>query len=56
MQMEYIHLGAIKAIITFRIEKKEFEIDIADPKKGFGALNLVYSVCATAASISDSTL
>lgn len=36
MFIELIHLGAIKAIITFRLEKRAVEIDIADPGKAFG--------------------
>jgi hypothetical protein len=43
MYIELIHLGAIKAIITFRL---------ADPAKGFGAANLFYTLFAAVASIS----
>ena len=33
MFIELIHLGAIKANITFKLEKKAVEIDIFDPPK-----------------------
>jgi hypothetical protein len=56
MFMEFIHLGAIKAIITIKFEKKAFEFDISDPKQAFGIMNIIYSILATAASISNSTL
>lgn len=56
MFIELIHLGAIKAIITFKLEKKAVEIDIFDPTRGFGILNLFYSVLANVASISNSNL
>lgn len=56
MFIELIHLGAIKANITFKLEKKAVEIDIFDPQKGFGILNLFYSVLANVASISNSNL
>jgi hypothetical protein len=52
MYIELIHLGAIKAIITFRLEKRAVELDIADPAKGFGAANLFYTLFAAVASIS----
>lgn len=54
--MEFIHLGAIKAIITFKLEKKAFEIDIADPSKGFGVLNALYTLVSGIASISNANL
>lgn len=54
--IEYIHLGAIKTSISFQLERKSFEIDISDPRKGFGAVNLVYSLLANAASITDSNI
>lgn len=56
MFIELIHLGAIKVIITFKLEKKAVEFDISDPKRGFGAANLIYSLLAGVASISNSPL
>lgn len=56
MFIELIHLGAIKAIITFKLEKKAFELDVFDPSRGFGILNLFYSLIANVASISNSSL
>jgi hypothetical protein len=52
--MEFIQLAAIKVFITFRLEKKAFQFDISDPRKGFGVTNLLYSFGATAASITNS--
>lgn len=52
--MELIHLGAIKAIITFKLEKKAFEIDLSNPKKGFGILMVFYNLLSGIASISNS--
>jgi hypothetical protein len=43
----------MKIVVTFKLEKKELDFD---PSKGFGALNLVYSVLAGALTISDSPL
>jgi len=54
--MELIHLGAIKIIVTFKFEKKAFELDLTSPGKGFGATNIVYSVFTSVANISDSPL
>ena len=54
--MELIHLGAIKAIISFKLEKKAFEIDITNPMKGFGVLNALYPVLSGIASISNANL
>lgn len=54
--MEYIHLGAIKAIITFKFEKKAVEIDVSDPMKGFGAVTFLYTLFANIASISNSKM
>lgn len=31
MFIELIHLGAIKANITFKLEKRAVELDVADP-------------------------
>jgi hypothetical protein len=31
MFIELIHLGAIKAVITFRLEKRAVELDVDDP-------------------------
>ena len=56
MFIEFIHLGAIKVDLTFQLEKKAFEFDITDPRRGFGASNILYSILAGAASISDSSL
>ena len=52
MFIEMIHLGAIKLLITFKLEKRAVEIDIGDPAKAFGALNLAYTLLAAVASIS----
>lgn len=43
----------MKIVVTFKLEKKEIDFD---PRKGFGALNLIYSVLAGALTISDSPL
>eukprot|EP00347_Sterkiella_histriomuscorum_P017164 403350423 len=47
---------AIKAIITFKVERKAFELDVFDPQRGFGVLNLFYTVFANVANISNSPL
>jgi hypothetical protein len=52
MYIELIHLGAIKAIITFRLEKRAVELDVADPARAFGILSLLYTLFAAVASIS----
>jgi hypothetical protein len=52
MFIELIHLGAIKALITFKLEKKAVEIDVSDPAKAFGFINLLYTLLAAVASIS----
>lgn len=54
--IEMIHLGAIKANLTFRLEKQAVEIDIMDPGRGFGILNLFYTLLSGVASISNSPL
>lgn len=56
MFIEFIHLGAIKANITFSLEKQAVEFDISDPARGFGILNLLYTVLSGVASISNSPL
>lgn len=56
MFMKYIHLGAIKANVSFRLEKRAVEIDITNPSKGFGTFNVLYSFLAGIASISNSPL
>lgn len=56
MFIEYIHLGAIKANITFSLEKQAVEFDISDPSRGFGVLNLIYTLLSGVASISNSPL
>jgi len=56
MFIEYIHLGAIKANITFSLEKQAVEFDISDPGRGFGILNLLYTLLSGVASISNSPL
>ena len=56
MYIELIHLGAIKELITFRLEKRAVELDIADPAKGFGAANLFYTLFAALASISHTPI
>lgn len=54
--MEFIHLGAIRAIITLRMERTAFELDITNPGRAFGIVNILYNFVASAASISNSTL
>ena len=54
--IEFIHLGAVKAIITFKLEKRAVELDIGDPEKAFGFVNLLYSFVAALASISHSPI
>lgn len=56
MFIALIHLGAIKAIITFKLEKRAVEIDVADPAKAFGFVNLIYTLFAAVASISQSPI
>jgi hypothetical protein len=56
MYIELIHLGAINAIITFRLEKRAVELDLADPSKAFGILNVFYTLFAAVASISNSPI
>lgn len=56
MFMKYIHLGAIKANVTFRLEKRAVEIDITNPQKGFGVLNVLYTFLSGIASFSNSPL
>jgi hypothetical protein len=56
MFFEFIHLGAIKAIVSFRLEKQAFEFDISDPAAGFGVGNILYSMLAGVASITNSNL
>lgn len=56
MFIELIHLGAIKANITFKLEKKAVELDVTDPSRGFGFLNLLYTLLSGVASISNSPL
>jgi hypothetical protein len=53
MFIELIHLGAIKANITFKLEKKAVELDVTDPSRGFGFLNLLYTLLSGVASISN---
>jgi hypothetical protein len=56
MFIEYVNLGAIKANITFILEKKAVELDISDPARGFGFVNLIYTLMSGVASISNSPL
>lgn len=56
MYIEMIHLGAIKAVITFKLEKRAVEFDVADPAKAFGIVNLFYTLIAAVASISQSPI
>jgi hypothetical protein len=56
MFIEFIHLGAIKASITFSLEKKAVEIDVFDPARGFGIFNIFYTLLSGVASISNSPL
>mmetsp|Transcript_23040 Transcript_23040/g.22420 ORF Transcript_23040/g.22420 Transcript_23040/m.22420 type:complete len:459 (-) Transcript_23040:29-1405(-) len=56
MFMEFIHLGGIMTCVTFHLEKKALEIDLADPKSGFGVGGVFYAIGATAASITNSNL
>ena len=52
MFVELIHFGAIKALITFKLEKRAVEFDVADPSRAFGVANLLYTLLAAVASIS----
>ena len=52
MFIELIHLGAIKALITFKLEKRAVELDVADPAKAFGFVNLLSTLLAAVAAIS----
>jgi hypothetical protein len=55
-QKEYykeLNLGTMRVVISFKLEKSEIDFD---PKMGFGALNVVYSVLAGALTISDASL
>ncbi len=54
--IELIHLGAIKAYITFKFEKSAVELDVTDAKRGFGILNLIFNIMAGVASVSNSPL
>ncbi len=56
MFIEYVHLGAIKANISFSLEKRAVEFDVSDPGRGFGFINLLYSLLSGVASISNSPL
>ena len=56
MFIELIHLGAIKANITFKMEKKAVEYDLTDPSKGFGISGLLYSLMTGVADISNSPI
>ena len=56
MFIELIHLDAIKAIITFKLEKQAVELDVSDPGRGFGMFNLLYTLLSNVASISRSPL
>jgi hypothetical protein len=46
-------MQGMKIVVTFKLEKSEIDFD---PKMGFGAFNLIYSVLAGALTISDSPL
>ena len=50
---EFLNLGAMKLIISIKIQKKEV---FFDPKAGLGVLTVLYSVLAGALTISDSPL
>jgi hypothetical protein len=50
---QYIHIGAIKLVISVKIEKGELDFD---PKKGFGILTVVLNIFAGALSISESPI
>ena len=56
MFIELVHLGTIKANITFKLEKKAVELDVSDPIRGFGIFNVFYSLISGVASISNSPL
>ena len=56
MYFETVMLGAIKIIITIKIEKQAFEISLDDPKGGFGVFGLLSTVFSSIANISDSPL
>jgi vacuolar protein sorting-associated protein 13A/C len=52
---EYVHLSAIKIIVSFKTTKKRVEVQI-DPRRGFGLLTVVRNVFGTVANISESPL
>jgi hypothetical protein len=57
MFMEYIHLSAIRCIVTFKFEKEELEFDISDPgKRKVKGMNLIEGLMNTVACISGSPL
>jgi len=43
-------------ILTFKFEKKAFELKIDDPSQGFGLFNIVYILFTSVTNISDSPL
>ena len=52
MLIDLIHLGAVKAIINFKLEKRAVELDVGDPSRAFGFVNVLYTLLAAVASIS----
>ena len=52
MLIDLIHLGAVKAIINFKLEKRAVELDVSDPSRAFGFVNVLYTLLAAVASIS----
>lgn len=51
-----MHLGAIKVNVTVRLEKQAVELDITDPVRGFGMVNVFYTLVQGVASITNSPL
>jgi hypothetical protein len=50
---KYVYIGAMKITLTFKLEKKEVNFD---PKMGFGAFTVLYSILAGVLTISDSPI
>ena len=56
MYIELVHLGAIKIIVSFKLEDKAFKLDENSAMNGFKGTSLVYSAFSRVINISDSPL
>lgn len=56
MYLDFLHLGAIHIILTFKFEKKAFEFDISNPSGLFGVGNIAQGFFSSVISISNSPL